>query len=606
MKTFKDIKQTFILLKRNFGALVRYEILYKLLSFLVFFPLLEQMERLSLRFAGVYYISNYNLRMVLKTPGFWAAMAVVVIALAEFISLEFFGLSYGLHASYSKRKVTARQMFAASIRISAHLFRPKNILFLLYIFLVLPIADFYEAFSSARSFSLPGYMVQRILENDRYKYILIAAVVALCVLSLMLIYVIPSMTITDESFFSSVKRSFNYTARRFPKVILTAVLWIALIAAVFVGAFFGILGIIKLVVMWVEPSYNLKITLSSPVVLVTESLLLLTLTWVLTPMILARIFAAFYNFTADEQIPNFTREYGKNEKSIRSAIFKITTYGLIALALYFFVPSKYQQIKTSLLYGGRDTMIMAHRGDSAHAPENTIPAFKKAIENGADAAELDVQLTKDGTVIVLHDSNLKRTTGLNKNVWDVTYDQIRDLDNGSFFDSKYEFTRIPTLDEVLKTCKGHLFLNIEIKRTGHDAGIVEKTLEVISANHYEKDCDITSFDYDTLKLVKKIDPEIYTVYTTTVGAGYLARLKKVNAFSVEQNFVTPEFVQYMRSENKGIYVWTVDDSTVMNRMIDMNVDAIITNNVTLGKDVKRTNSGISGMLRRIRRQLLAF
>ena len=123
MKTFKDIKQTFILLKRNFGALVRYEILYKLLSFLVFFPLLEQMERLSLRFAGVYYISNYNLRMVLKTPGFWAAMAVVVIALAEFISLEFFGLSYGLHASYSKRKVTARQMFAASIRISAHLFQ---------------------------------------------------------------------------------------------------------------------------------------------------------------------------------------------------------------------------------------------------------------------------------------------------------------------------------------------------------------------------------------------------------------------------------------------------------------------------------------------------
>ena len=70
--------------------------------------------------------------------------------------------------------------------------------------------------------------------------------------------------------------------------------------------------------------------------------------------------------------------------------------------------------------------------------------------------------------------------------------------------------------------------------------------------------------------------------------------------------MTPEFVQYMRSENKGIYVWTVDDSTVMNRMIDMNVDAIITNNVTLGKDVKRTNSGISGMLRRIRRQLLAF
>lgn len=606
MRIFEDIKQTFILLKRNFGALIRYEILYKLLSFLVFFPLLEAMERLSLRFAGVYYISNYNLRMVLRTPAFWAAMAIVILSMAIFISLEFFGLSYGLHASYSKRRVTARQMFAASLRMSGHFLRPKNVCFLLYIFLILPIADFYEAFSSARTFSLPGYMVQRIMENNSYKYILIVAVAALCVLSLMLIYVIPSMTLLDESFFTAVKRSFNYTGRRFPKVLLTAVLWIAFIAAVFVGAFFGILGVIKLVVMWVEPSYNLKITFSSPVVLVAESLLMLTLTWVLTPLILGRIYAAFYHFTDEEQIPNFTREYEKKEKSVRSAVFKITTYVLIATALYFFVPKKYEQIKTSLLYGGRDTLIMAHRGDSVHAPENTLPAFRKAIENGADAAELDVQLTKDGTVIVLHDSSLKRTTGLNKNVWEVTYDQIRDLDNGSFYSSKYQFTRIPTLDDVLKACKGSLFLNIEIKRTGHDDGIIEKTLEVISANHYEKDCDITSFDYDTLRRVKKIDPEIYTVYTTTVGAGYLAKLKDVNAFSVEQNFVTPEFVQYMKSENKGIYVWTVDDATVMNRMIDMNVNAIITNDVTLGKSIKKDNSGVTGMLRRIQRQLLAF
>ncbi|MGN0241093.1 MAG: hypothetical protein ACI4CS_05355, partial [Candidatus Weimeria sp.] len=93
MKTINDIKKTFILLKINFGALVRYEILYKLLSFLVFFPFLEQMEKLSLRFANVYYISNYNLRMVLHSPGFWAAMALVVLLLAVFISLEFFGIS---------------------------------------------------------------------------------------------------------------------------------------------------------------------------------------------------------------------------------------------------------------------------------------------------------------------------------------------------------------------------------------------------------------------------------------------------------------------------------------------------------------------------------
>lgn len=603
MKLFKDVKNTFALISHNAGALIRYEILYKLASFLIFFPLLETMERLSLRIVGVYYISNYNLRMVLSSPAFWVAMSVILLALAIFIALEFFGLSYGLYASFHHRKVSAREIFSASVRMSGKVLRPKNLLFLVYVFLVLPLADFYEAFTYTRNFSLPSYMIQRIIANSSYKYLVIAAAMALGVLSLLLIYVIPSMTLLEESFIQSVKRSFRYTLKRFHKVLITAIAWLALIAAVYAAAFAGILAVIKLIVMWVEPSYRLKLSWSSPVILVTESLLLLTLTWILSPLILARIDTAFFNLTGPENMPDFQASYGKAPKHLA---VRIVNFCLIAVCLYFFVPQKYQQIKTALLYGGRDTMIMAHRGDSVDAPENTLPAFRKAISNDADAAELDVQLTKDGTVIVLHDSSLKRTTGLDKKVWQVTYDQIKDLDNGSFYNPSYEFTRIPTLDQVLKACKGELYLNIEIKRTGHDSGIVEKTLEVISANHYEDNCDITSFDYDTLSMVKKINSEIYTVYTTTVGGGSLARLKDANAFSIEQNFVTPEFVQYMRSENKGIYVWTVDDANMMNRMIDMNVDAIITNDVRLGVEMKQTNKGLSGMLRRIQRQLLAF
>lgn len=603
MERFKDTKRAFSLIKGNAGALIRYEILYKLASFVIFFPLLEQMEKIALRVAGVYYISNYNLRMVLRSPAFWAAMTVIVIALAVFISIEFFGLSYGIHASYCGQKVTAREMTAAAFRMSGSLMRPKNLLFLLYVFLILPIADFYEAFTSARSFSLPGYILQRLIRNDRYRYLLITAAVLIAILSLLLIYVIPSMTLLHESFIRAARRSISYTLRRFPEVLVTAVLWIALIAAIFAAAFVVILALIKLVLLWVEPSYDLKLSYGSPVVLVTESLLLLALTWILTPLLLARLDAAFYSHTPSELVPGFNSACGKAPAHV---IVRILCFALVIVAVYFFVPPKYQQIKTALLYGGRDTMIMAHRGDSADAPENTLPAFQKAIDTGADAAELDVQLTKDGTVIVLHDSSLKRTTGLNKNVWQVTYDQIKDLDNGSFYDPIYQFTRIPTLDQVMKLCKGRLYLNIEIKRTGHDNGIIEKTLEIIAANHYEKDCDITSFDYDTLKRIKAINPDIYTVYTTTVGGGALARLTDVNAFSIEQNFVTAEFVQYMRSENKGIYVWTVDDSVTMNRMIDLNVDAIITDDVRLGRAMKKTNSGLSGMLRRIQRQLLAF
>ena len=90
------------------------------------------------------------------------------------------------------------------------------------------------------------------------------------------------------------------------------------------------------------------------------------------------------------------------------------------------------------------TMIMAHRGYSAAAPENTITAFQKCIDNRFTAAELDVQMLADGTIVVLHDDNLKRTAGIDKNVWEVTYSEIKDLDNGSFFDKSYAGTTIPT------------------------------------------------------------------------------------------------------------------------------------------------------------------
>ena len=111
-------------------------------------------------------------------------------------------------------------------------------------------------------------------------------------------------------------------------------------------------------------------------------------------------------------------------------------------------------------------------------------------------------------------------------------------------------------------------------------------------------------DYNTLKQVKRLNPDIYTVYTTTVGGGDLTKLTAANAFSVEQNFVTWGFVQYLKSANKGIYVWTVNDSSTINKMIDLDVDAIISNDVSLCRSLMASNSGPRGMIQRIQRLIL--
>ncbi|MDD6428403.1 MAG: glycerophosphodiester phosphodiesterase family protein [Lachnospiraceae bacterium] len=605
MNMLDGTKRTIIYIKRNMGAIMRFEIIYKLITFVIFFPLLEKTERLSLRLAGVYYLSNFNLRLVLKSPFVWIMFVLVLLAVAVMISVEFFGLSYAACASYHDKRISARAMLICGVRKCGVIFRPYNWLFLFYVFLILPVADLYEVFTAASNFSVPGYLIERLTRDDRYYPYIYTAIVILAFMTFCLIYVIPLMMVKNQRFLMAARTSISYTLGRMPRILIRAAIWFAMIAGVFAGAYCVLLLIVKLVVMWLEPSMADTVLKNPGVTLVCQSIVLLIFTWFITPLILTRIQTGFYMLSEDkgDKTGPFDEKAGKAADNI---FLRVMVFALIAVCLFFFVPERYGQLKTALLYGGRDTMIMAHRGDSADAPENTIPAFRKAIENGADAAELDVQLTRDGTVIVLHDPSLKRTAGLDKKVWQVTYDQIKDLDNGSFYSDTYQFTRIPTLDQVLKVCKGKLYLNIEIKRTGHDSGIVEKTLEIIEANQYENDCDITSFDYATLSQVKRLNPKIYTVYTTTVGGGALARLKDANAFSVDSNFVTPGFVQYMKKKNKGIFVWTVNSGVTMNRMIDMNVDAIITDNVRLAGTARRRNKGVVGAMRRIQRVLLAF
>ena len=191
---------------------------------------------------------------------------------------------------------------------------------------------------------------------------------------------------------------------------------------------------------------------------------------------------------------------------------------------------------------GNPVEVTAHRGYSAAYPENTIPAFKGAIQAGADWAELDVQQTADGEVIVMHDSNLKRTTGLDKEVWQVTWDEIKDLDNGSWFDKKYQTVRIPTLEEVLKVCRGKIHLNIEIKPSGHDKDLEEQVAKLLKKYHMRDTCVVSSLKYDSLRKIKEADDSIETAYITSVSYGNFTDLEYADGYSVESTLLSKSFV----------------------------------------------------------------
>ena len=226
---------------------------------------------------------------------------------------------------------------------------------------------------------------------------------------------------------------------------------------------------------------------------------------------------------------------------------------------------------------GERTLVVAHRGASSLAPENTLSSVRKALELGADHCEIDVQLTKDGEVVLMHDSRLKRTAGQPGYLTDFTLDELRNFEAGSWYSPNFQGEPIPTLREVIRAVEKKMLLNIEIKVSKEDTDIASKVVDIIHAEDIRKRCMVTSFDRSTVEKIKELDPRITT--GLIFGQKYPKDVFDGNweVLSCNYRVVNAEFVARARESKKNIYVWTVDDKEEMLRLMELQVDGIITN-----------------------------
>lgn len=228
------------------------------------------------------------------------------------------------------------------------------------------------------------------------------------------------------------------------------------------------------------------------------------------------------------------------------------------------------------IFQQRALLIFGHRGATDAIPGNTMPAFERAIREKADFAELDVQLSSDRVVMVTHDTNLKASTGLDRNIYDLTAAEAQKLDLGRGYDASFAGTRLPTLDEVIRRCKGKIKLNIEIKTNEKDRHIEPEVLAVIRANGFENDCVVTSLSAEVIARMKELAPEIRRGLILTVGAGTFYDSDDADFFSLESTFVTERVLSKCRERNKAVYAWTIDEVGEMKRMTRLGVDGVIT------------------------------
>ncbi|UUZ96279.1 hypothetical protein LJK87_19315 [Paenibacillus sp. P25] len=206
--------------------------------------------------------------------------------------------------------------------------------------------------------------------------------------------------------------------------------------------------------------------------------------------------------------------------------------------------------------------------------------MRKAMEDGAGYGELDVQETADGVVVLMHDDNARRTTGIDKNMWEVDSRELMQASAGRWFGKAFESERVPTLDQVIREVKGRMKLNIELKNNGHQKRLAEKTVQIIERNGFTKDCTVTSFDGAPLAKVKRINKEIKTGLIVGEKPKHLEGLftnKDYEVLSTAYPLIDDNFMHLAAQHNKEVYAWTVNDPALMDRMLDYGVDSVITN-----------------------------
>lgn len=226
-------------------------------------------------------------------------------------------------------------------------------------------------------------------------------------------------------------------------------------------------------------------------------------------------------------------------------------------------------------------IIIAHRGASAYAPENTMSAFEKALEMGVGGIELDVHLTKDGHIVVIHDEKVDRTSNGSGWVKDMTLDELKQLDFGSWFDKKFKDQRIPTLEQVMELLSGwDGLLNIEIKSdVVIYQGIEQKLIDLVEKYNMVSKVIMASFNHYCLLEVQRISPEM------KIGLLYVAGLitpweyaqkLKADALHPLHYSVTPEMIENCKEYGIEVNPYTVNEPEHIKKVALAGVDGIIT------------------------------
>jgi len=584
----KNFKNTLGMLKYNIWTLVGFEALFKVLSFVIFTPLFLKSFTLVMHITGFNYLTLDNIMEFLSKPSTMAMLLLIIILMTIYTMFDITTVIIILDESYHKRKIKMVEAVRRSLKKVFRVLIPTNIVLPFMVLFLIPFLNLGVASSFVSTIKVPEFIMDFITNNYFFLSILIVVIIGLTWLFLRWIYTLHYFVLEDLSFFRACKKSINLGKKHhFSDIVIILLVQFLAFIIYFIFIILGILGIIYLnqicKVIWLK-------SFISTLIWVFIAISFIVMTSLATPLSYAAISSLYYyrknkinEEIINKEIVNDNRDIHMNKK-LKKAIGLIIVLGILGGTTFTYGLYK-GHFNLNIEYA-RTIEVTAHRGSSKYYPENTMPAFIEAKNEGAEFIEIDVQETRDGEVIVIHDTNFSRTCGVDKNTWELDLNEVKELDAGSFKDAKFKETKIPTLEEVIVFAKeNNMKLNIEIKPTGHEKNLEQNVINLVNQYDFKDEAIVASQDYKVLEKVKYIDSSINTLYVMSIAIGDITEFRYADGFSLEASNINTYLVKKVHKSGKKLHVWTINSEDNINKMIDLKVDNIITDDVVLTKSM---------------------
>lgn len=578
-------------LTAHWKPLILFEILWKMVTLLVIAPACAGLIQLAIHLAKLKYLTTSNLLQFLRSPWTILLLAVLLLLAALYTLFEIAAVCTCFRQSrFQKVRTTLGRMVRSGLQSVLHFFRGGGPFLVLHLLVLIPLMQFSATSGIFTAMGIPDFLAYYMTKKEFLLPIYVVAIILCCLLSVRWVFSSVLFTQNQCSYRSARATSVQLVRGRFWQTFFSVLVWnccyfVALLV------FLCLITVVVLMVIRATGSDDLIMSQAMRILKLLIQIVLWSFSFFATPICMAHLTALLEKrcvqmpeVVLPEPIPlsRSAKPFRRSTAVLTACCFTVAALGLNLSYVYSVFTGK-ANFRLALF---QNPTVMAHRGLSADAPENTLYAFSDAISVGADFIELDVQQTRDGVLVVMHDSNLKRTTGVNKDIWDVDYADIQNLDAGSWFDPAYANARIPTLEETLQFVDKRAKLNIEIKPTKHGSDTLEQDVaELITRYQYTDACYVTSFSYGSLKKVKEANPEIRTGYLMSVAYGQFYSLKYADAFSLNKVFVTSQVVNAAHQQGKQIFAWTVNSMSEVRSLCNLHVDSIITDDPVMVQNV---------------------